>query len=99
MAGSITPLPIMLEEEDRKIYEKLQPPKSMVVRYGFMKMVAELPYDGDAKPGCGSKLVIRTRRGIELGEMLTSTCPNAGCSKSVSRKEMLDYIDNSGGKD
>src|SRR5690606_25516085 len=49
--------------------------------------------------GCGSKLVVRTSRGIELGEMLTSTCPNAGCSKSVSRKEMLDYIENSGGKD
>ncbi|MFU8828131.1 MAG: PSP1 domain-containing protein, partial [Phycisphaerales bacterium] len=32
-------------------------------------------------------------------EMLTSTCPNAGCSKSVTRKEMLEYIDRSGGKD
>ncbi len=99
MPGSITPLPVMLEEEDRKIYEKLEPPKSLVCRYGYQKMIAELPYDGQAKPGCGSKLVIRTRRGIELAEMLTSTCPNAGCSKSVTRKQMLQYIDNSGGKD
>jgi len=100
MPGSIVPLPVMLEEEeDRKAYEKLQPPKSMVVRYGALRMIAELPYDGDAKPGCGSKIVIRTRRGIEMAEMLTSTCPNAGCSKSVTRKEMLQYIENSGGKD
>lgn len=100
MPGSITPLPVMLlEEEDRKVYEQLKPPSSMVVRYGYMRMVAELPYDGDAKPGCGSKLVVRTRRGIELGEMLTTTCANAGCSKSVSRKEMLEYIENSGGRD
>lgn len=98
MAGSILPLPVMLDEEDQKIYDKLEVPKSIVVRYGYMRMVAELPYDGEAKPGCGSKLVIRTARGIELGEMLTTTCPNSGCGKAVSRKEMLDYIDNSGGK-
>ncbi len=99
MAGSITPLPVMLEEEDRKVYEALQPPKSIVVRHGNQKLVAELPYSGDEKPGCGSKLVIRTPRGTELGEMLTTTCENSGCSKSVSRKDMLAYIENSGGKD
>ena len=99
MAGTITPLPVMLEEEDRKTYEALEAPKSIVVRYGYQKLVAELPYGGDAKPGCGSKLVVRTRRGTELAEMLTTTCPNSGCSKSVSRNEMLKYIDNSGGKD
>lgn len=86
-------------EEDRKIYENLKPPTSIVVRFGIMKLVGEFPYSGDAKPGCGSKLVVRTHRGTELGEMLTSTCPNSGCSKSVSRKEMLEYIDNSGGRD
>lgn len=98
MPGTITPLPIMLEEEDRKRYEQLQPPKTIVCRYGYPKMIGEFPYNGDAKPGCGSKLVIRSPRGIELGEMLTTTCPNAGCAKSVTRKEMLEYIENSGGK-
>jgi cell fate regulator YaaT (PSP1 superfamily) len=86
-------------EADRRLYEKLKPPTSIVVRFGVMKLVGEFPYSVDAKPGCGSRLVIRTHRGIELGEMLTSTCPNAGCSKSVSRKEMLQYIEHSGGRD
>lgn len=99
MPGTIVPLPVMLEEQDRKIYERLKPPSSMVVRYGFTRLVAELDYSGDEKPGCGSKLVVLTPRGTELAEMLTSTCPNAGCSKSVTRKEMLEYIENSGGKD
>lgn len=99
MPGSILPLPVMLEEEDRKIYETLDPPKSIVIRYGYMQMVAELPYNGQAKPGCGSKLVVRTPRGIEIGEMLTTTCANAGCGKSVTRKQMLEYIEHSGGKD
>ncbi|MEM1330711.1 MAG: regulatory iron-sulfur-containing complex subunit RicT [Planctomycetota bacterium] len=87
------------EKEDREAYERLNAPKTIVVRFGFMKMVGEFPYRGDAKPGCGSKIVVRTHRGTEIGEMLTSTCPNSGCSKSVSRKEMLDYIQNSGGRD
>lgn len=86
-------------EEDRQAYEKLKPPTSVVVRFGALKMIGEFPFSAPIKPGCGTKFVVRTHRGTELGEMLTSTCPNAGCSKSVSRKEMLEYIDNSGGKD
>ena len=99
---SIFPLPQFeadLEQADREAYERLKAPTSIVVRFGAMKMVGEFPYEGDAKPGCGSKIVVRTHRGVELGEMLTSTCPNAGCSKSVTRKEMLEYIENSGGRD
>ena len=84
---------------DQEVYERLQPPTTIVVRYGVMRLVAEYPYNGDATPGCGSKLVARTNRGTEVVEMLTSTCANSGCSKSVSRKEMLDYIENSGGRD
>ena len=84
---------------DQEVYERLKPPTTIVVRYGVMRLVAEYPYNGDATPGCGSKLVARTNRGTEVVEMLTSTCANSGCSKSVSRKEMLDYIENSGGRD
>lgn len=98
MAGSIVPLPVMLEEEDRKIYEALEPPKTIVVRYGYQRKIAELPYSGDAKPGCGSKLVAVTPRGTEVVEMLTTTCGNSGCGKSVSRDQMRDYIEASGGK-
>jgi cell fate regulator YaaT (PSP1 superfamily) len=84
---------------DLKTYEALKPPKTIVVRFGALKLVGEYPYDGNAKPGCGSKLVVRTHRGTELAEMLTTTCGNSGCSKSVSRKEMLQYVENSGGRD
>ncbi|NJL31559.1 MAG: hypothetical protein HC898_07980 [Phycisphaerales bacterium] len=100
MPGSIT-LPqivLELEEEDRKRYQALQPPKSIVVRYGYLRLIAELPYDGTDKPGCGSKVVIRTDRGTEIAEMLTTTCSNSGCGKSVTRQEMLNYIEESGGR-
>ncbi|MEZ6243917.1 MAG: regulatory iron-sulfur-containing complex subunit RicT [Phycisphaerales bacterium] len=89
----------LAEQADREAYERLNVPTTLVVRFGFMRLVGEFPYRGDAKPGCGSKIVVRTHRGHEIGEMLTSTCPNAGCSKSVTRKQMLEYIENSGGRD
>ncbi len=100
----IHPLPqfeadLAAAEEDRLTYERLKTPRTLVVRFGSMKLVGEFPWEGSAKPGCGSKIVVRTHRGTELGEMLTSTCPNAGCSKSVTRKDMLEYIENSGGRD
>lgn len=105
---SIFPLPIFERDADpahrdaltdAEAYARLKPPSSIVVKFGSLRLVGEYPYDGDAKPGCGSKIVVRTHRGTELAEMLTTTCPNSGCSKSVSRREMLEYVENSGGKD
>jgi cell fate regulator YaaT (PSP1 superfamily) len=105
---SIFPLPIFERDADpahrdamtdAEAYARLKPPSSIVVKFGSMRLIGEYPYDGEAKPGCGSKIVARTHRGTEVAEMLTTTCPNSGCSKSVSRREMLEYVDNSGGKD
>ncbi len=105
---SIHPLPIFERDadpsfrdaaDDAAAYARLKPPSSIVVRAGVMRWIAEYPYDGDAKPGCGSRLVARTHRGTELVEMLTTTCSNSGCAKSVSRQEMLAYIEQSGGKE
>lgn len=87
------------EEQDRLARERLTPPKTVVCRFGAMKLIGEFRYALDVTPGCGSKLIVRTFRGTEMGEMLTSTCPNSGCGKSISRKEMLEYIDSSGGRD
>ena len=107
-ADKIVPLPVFEADadphhrsamSDEEIYERLEPPKTMVVRLGAMKLIGEYKYEGDAKPGCGTKLVARTHRGTELVEMLTTTCENGACTKSVTRQEMLKYIEASGGKD
>jgi len=90
---------LRLAREEQELYERLKVPKTVVVRFGVMGLIGEYPYSGKVTPGCGSKLVIRTHRGTEIGELLTSTCPNAGCGKSVSRQEMLDFIERSGGRD
>jgi cell fate regulator YaaT (PSP1 superfamily) len=105
---SIHPLPIFERDADpahrdaltdAEAYARLKPPTSIVVRVGRLKFVAEYPYSGREKPGCGSKLVVRTHRGTEVAEMLTTTCSNSGCSKSISRQEMLQFIEASGGRD
>jgi cell fate regulator YaaT (PSP1 superfamily) len=107
---SIFPLPIFERDADpafrdpaavadAQAYAALKAPSSIVVRFGAMRMIGEFPHAGDSKPGCGSKLVVRTHRGTELGEMLTTTCGNGGCGKSVSRADLLGYIEASGGKD
>ncbi len=99
----ITPLPQFeadVSELERERAERIASttPDTVVVRFGAMRMIGEFKYSGDVRPGCGSKLVCKTHRGTELGELLTSTCPNAGCGSSVTRKEMLEYIDASGGR-
>ena len=74
-----------LTADELRVLDAKKKPSTLVVRYGRMKMIGEFPYDGDMTPGCGSKLVVRTHRGTEIGEMLTSSCPNAGCGASVTR--------------
>lgn len=74
-------------------------PKTMVVRYGYLLEIGEFHSDVMTKVGCGTKLVVRTDRGTEIAEMLTTTCGNGGCSKSITREKMLEYIGASGGRD
>ena len=104
---SIFPLPVFEEDADpsnrdaQTLEEQLAqttPPETMVVRFGSMQMVGEYKQAGDIRAGCGSKLIARTHRGTELVGMLTTTCSNSGCGKSISRQEMLQYIEQSGGK-
>jgi cell fate regulator YaaT (PSP1 superfamily) len=75
------------------------PPKTIVVRYGYMKMIGEFQSELKTKVGCGTRLVVRTPRGTELAEMLTTLCGNGGCNKSITRDKLLEYVANSGGAD
>src|SRR5436190_1381975 len=86
-------LPVLTEAPAPK------PPSSLVVRYGFMRFIGEFPYDGEVRPGCGAKVVLRTGRGTELAEVLTTTCSNSGFAKSITRDKLHEYIENSGGPD
>ena len=71
------------------------PPPTIVVRYGRMNHVGEfhLPKSVE-EPAYGSRVVVQTDRGVEIGDpvrLTRSTCPNA-----VSREQMRTYVKNSG---
>jgi cell fate regulator YaaT (PSP1 superfamily) len=63
-----------------------------------MFYVGQFTYDGDQVLTRGAKLVVRTPRGVELAEMLTTPCFESGCPHTISRKQMHAYIERSGGK-
>ena len=96
MPGSITPLPIfdepVPENELPPSQQKRVIPDSLVIRYSYQKRMAELPYDGEARPGCGAKVVARTDRGMELCEVVTTTCPNGGCGNDEDPWAIIEKL-------
>ncbi len=68
--------------------------RTTAVRYGYMKHVGEFTYAEGMKFSCGSKVVIQTNRGIEIGEQVSLSCN--GCDKHVTREQIKAYIANTG---
>jgi cell fate regulator YaaT (PSP1 superfamily) len=95
--GTFMPMELELMPQEERLPDA-PPSKTLVVRYGRLREIGEFPSDLTQKVGCGTKLVIRTDRGTEIAEMLTTTCSNGGCPKSITREQLLAYIDKSGGR-
>lgn len=62
------------------------------VRHGYMGYIGEFRYAPGVLTACGSKVVVQTNRGIEIGEQISLTC--SGCENSINRQQMLDYVKN-----
>lgn len=90
---SFMDLPILLP------LAEIKPITSLIVRYGYLKLIGEFPYDGPDRPHCGLKVAARTRRGTEIAEVLAVSCEGTGCAKAVSKDKMQAYIEVSGGAD
>jgi cell fate regulator YaaT (PSP1 superfamily) len=72
--------------------EKIYP--TTAVRFGYMRYIGEFSHPADMRFTCGAKVVIQTKRGIEMGEQVSLTC--TGCSKSVTRDQMRAWVENCG---
>jgi cell fate regulator YaaT (PSP1 superfamily) len=90
---SFMDLPILLPLCD------IKPITSLIVRYGYLKLIGEFSHVGEDRPHCGLKVVARTRRGTEIAEVLAISCEGTGCAKTVSKDKMQAYIECSGGAD
>ncbi len=84
-------------QRQRAAEDKASRPESVVVRFGKMGHLAELSHRGEERLGCHHKLIIRSRRGTELADVLTTTCSNGGCGNSVTKEAIREYIGRSGG--
>jgi cell fate regulator YaaT (PSP1 superfamily) len=69
--------------------EKIYP--TTAVRFGYMRYIGEFSHAADMKFSCGAKVIIQTKRGIELGEQVSQTCH--GCDKSVTRDQMREWVE------
>jgi cell fate regulator YaaT (PSP1 superfamily) len=67
-----------------------------VVRYGAMGWIGEFSQKSGATYGYGTKLVIQTDRGIELGEPIGTPCERCGRDVLVPRAQLQAYVRCSG---
>ncbi|MCH7813377.1 MAG: hypothetical protein IID40_05085, partial [Planctomycetes bacterium] len=59
-----------------------------------MRHIGEFTRPGNMKFSCGAKVVVQTKRGIEVGEQVSLAC--GGCDRSVSREQIQAYVRRSG---
>lgn len=74
--------------------QRNKPSSTTAVRYGYMNYVGEFKHPPGMKFTYGEKVIIKTDRGIELGEQVPLVCSD--CDQSVSREQVQRYIRNSG---
>jgi len=64
---------------------------SVVVRYGLMRRTGQFAHNLDFDPGPGTKVVVRTERGVELGEVIASVCRKT-CYGCVTSDTLSEYL-------
>jgi len=64
------------------------------VRYGAMNWIGEFRLPPQVVPSCGSRVVVQSDRGIEIGEQVDLLCH--GRRPLVDRAQVKDYVDSSG---
>ena len=67
-----------------------QPRKSVVVRYGLMRQIGEFRHNQAQYLPKGGKVVVRTERGVELGEVLTNIKNNNSTHDEISTGLCVD---------
>jgi len=64
------------------------------IRFGFMRYIGDFTYLPDIKFTCGAKMVVQTKRGIEIGDQVAQTC--SGCDRSVHGERTAGWIERCG---
>jgi cell fate regulator YaaT (PSP1 superfamily) len=67
-----------------------QPRKSVVVRYGLMRQIGEFRHNQPQYIPKGTKVVVRTERGVELGDVLINVKDNNSPHEEISTGIYVD---------
>jgi len=73
---------------------------SIVVRYGVMQFIGEFRHNFPVAPVIGSRVVVRTERGVELGEVLMPVFRKEegcnGCVRKITGDHLQKYLNECG---
>ncbi len=69
--------------------------QAVVVRYGLMRRVGRFTHNLDPAPQRGTKVVVRTDRGIELGEVIACVSDEEGFG-SINCRRLEQFVDSNG---
>jgi len=69
--------------------------QTALVRYGRMNMLGEFRRPEKTIFAAGTKVIVRTERGIELGRIVLAYCEGSG-DRGVSRQRWQDYLNECG---
>jgi cell fate regulator YaaT (PSP1 superfamily) len=64
------------------------------VRFGYMRYIGEFTHPPDLRFAPGGKVIIQTKRGIELGQQVSLTC--SACEQAVSRDRITAWVEQCG---
>jgi cell fate regulator YaaT (PSP1 superfamily) len=82
--------------EGKAAAEAKPPPRpSVVARYGLMGNIGEFRHNLDPPPGRGANVVLRTERGVELGQVVTPV-GEAGGHDCISRERLREFTGTNG---
>ena len=63
---------------------------AVIVRYGQMRHIGACRHNFKTPPRPGQKVVVRTDRGVELGEVVSCLCGGGGCGYGTISSQALD---------
>ena len=81
--------------QDSPSEEKAAPRPGAVVRYGMMRQVGLFRHDLDDPPPGGTKVVVRTERGVELGQVVIAVCTEAQ-PHCITHDGLSGFLDRTG---
>ena len=69
-------------------------PSTLLIRFGQANMVGQFRNARGLYPRCGTKVIVQTDRGMEIGEIISVACQN--CGRAVPGDKIARYVQASG---